>query len=103
MFFNPLMFKRTPSIQFEVAYINHVNETRAQSHRGVISWGMYSQVAFVHQMQSEENGLLTIFFSVRHPHPLWYWLLPSANPSICYTPSYLQNYVLFEVCTYPLL
>lgn len=49
-------------------------------------------------MQSEEKGLLTFFFSVRYPHLPWYWLLHSANPSICCIPSYLQNYVLFDIC-----
>lgn len=75
MFFNPFMLKRTPQMQFEVAYINHVNrDPSPESLRwhelgnALAAW-WHSQVAFVQQMQSEEKWLLTIFSFSQAPTP----------------------------------
>lgn len=63
------MFKRTPLIQFEVAYINHVNRDPNPVTEVSLA-GECIPNAFVHQMQSEENGLLTIFFFSQAPTPI---------------------------------
>lgn len=69
MFFNPFMLKRTPAIQFGIAYINHVNRDPSQVTEVSLDGEYIPKSLLYTKCSREKKGIINYFFFRQAPTP----------------------------------